>query len=648
MEQTLRDEIIEKLKRGEELPRSYQQLLFPEEQECTLVYPGKAAIDDILSTKAEGAFQIEKEFGTPSEEWQNLLFFGDNLQILNLIRHDEDPLIAGKVKGKVSLIYIDPPFATSGDFKTVGGQSAYSDRKNGADFLEFMRERLLLAKETLSENGTIYVHLDARKSHYIKLLMDEIFHDFEFSEIVWLCGLMGSGDYYPKAHETILCYRAKNAFFHPPNRLGLSTRITGALQKDENGWYYTRGRESSGGMNFLKTYICRDASLSKKEAIAYANKERKQPAWSVWIGKEGIATSYNDYPVGTYAYTSKDSTGYPTQKPELLLKRIIEASSDPGDLVMDFFAGSGTTLAVAEKLGRRWIGCDFGKLSLSTIQKRLLTIKTSRDLQNRKADYGRCVSSFSVATVCSPPHVKQCLEKDYLRLVRKLFALKAVPSAQADINGIRIDGMKDGSLVHCIPCWREDYKKAFLNKTYLQRLHSQMAGRAGEHFFLVAPSEWIVEKNDCIRIGETKYFFLRLPGQILNQWEQSRYQNVNLFLESIGYQHMLLPKVNSKIELLDGHLFLSITAFEAGERTKKGKKRLECFGLSMVCIDEAYNGKWFRGNICLTHKDLMEYKMVSDEGTEKIVIPLCSRAKKVMVVYTDAYGNEFKESFSIL
>lgn len=143
------------------------------------------------------------------------------------------------------------------------------------------------------------------------------------------------------------------------------------------------GRESSGGMNCLKTYICSDPNRSKEQAIEFANSTRKQPVWSVWIGKKEIATEYNDFPVGTYAYTSQDSTGYPTQKPEQLLKRIIQSSTNEGDLVLDFFGGSGTTAAVAEKLGRRWITCDMGKLSFYTVQKRILQIQDSRDLKKK-------------------------------------------------------------------------------------------------------------------------------------------------------------------------------------------------------------------------------------------------------------------------
>lgn len=403
-----RDDLIERLQKGEPIPENYKYKIFPmEPKEYELAYAGKTCREDFMAEAAGSLLppmQVERAFGgkgwPPSADgWRNLLVFGDNLQFLNAVYKNEDPLIRDRIKKKVKLIYIDPPFATSDDFQRKDGAMAYTDRKKGAEFIEYLRKRLLLAKEVLADDGTIYVHLDAKMGHYIKVLMDEIFPAFEFSEIVWVCGLMGSGDYYPKAHETIYCYRAKNAYFNPQNRLGLSKRITGALARDENGWYYTRGRESSGGTKHLKTYICRQPSYTKEQAIQFANASRKQPVWSVWIGKKEIAQAYNDFPVGTYAYTSRDSTGYPTQKPELLLRRIILSSTRENDLVMDFFGGSGTTAAVAEKLGRRWISCDIGKLSFYTVQKRLLQISRSADLNRQGKTYGKDARAFIALTL---------------------------------------------------------------------------------------------------------------------------------------------------------------------------------------------------------------------------------------------------------
>ena len=305
---------------------------------------------------------------------------------------------------KVDLVYIDPPFASGADYAkkvflrknpkiadniAVAKQEMdmeelkafeekmYGDIWKKEDYLNWMYENLIAIKSIMNDNGSIYFHIDLNIGHYAKILMDEVFVGYEFNEIVWVCGLMGFGDIYPKAHETIFVYRKADSYFHAPYRRGYSERITNALQKDSEGWYYTRGRETSGGGNNLKTYICNNQKLSKEEAIAEANKNRPQSAWSVWIGKDDIANSYGDYGVGTYAYTEKENVGYATQKPEALLQRVISASSDKEMVVADFFGGSGVTSKVANDLGRKFIHVDIGINSIQTVRDRLIEAKAN-------------------------------------------------------------------------------------------------------------------------------------------------------------------------------------------------------------------------------------------------------------------------------
>lgn len=192
--------LIERLQKGETIPDDYKYKLFPTKQkEYELVYAGKMRKEDILANE-DGVFpvplQVEKVFNgkeylANENEWRNMIVFGDNLQFLKTVYENKDPLIKDKVKGKVKLIYIDPPFATESDFKAEQGQSAYSDKKRGADFIEFLRRRLILAKSLLAPDGSIYVHVDFRKGHYIKIGLDELFKEFEFAEIIWVCGLIG-------------------------------------------------------------------------------------------------------------------------------------------------------------------------------------------------------------------------------------------------------------------------------------------------------------------------------------------------------------------------------------------------------------------------------------------------------------------------
>lgn len=304
-----------------------------------------------------------------------------------------------KEKGvKVDLVYIDPPFASGADYakkvyirrnpKVAEAikqaetevdseelrnfeEKMYGDVWDKERYLNWMYENLVAIKAVMSDTGSIYVHLDYNIVHYVKILMDEIFGGYKFGEISWICGLMGAGERYPKSHETILYFYKEDSTFNPQPRIGYSDRIVNALQKDEAGWYYTRGRESSGGKNCLKTYICTDPNKTKDEAVQWATNNRPQPCWDTWVGKPQIAKVYGDFGTGTYAYTPIENVGYATQKPEALLERIIKASSNEGMLVADFFGGSGVTAAVANKLGRNFIHCDVGINSIETTRDRL-------------------------------------------------------------------------------------------------------------------------------------------------------------------------------------------------------------------------------------------------------------------------------------
>ena len=409
-------EIIRFIEADKPLPDKYRFLLFEDKREVELVWNGKTSevcnivlpfqtIEQVDEPRAEKPSETNMQLalfderGRQLKGWTNKLIWGDNKLVLSSLKNG--PLREEiEVQGGLKLIYIDPPFDVGADFSMeieIGNEKftkdpnileeiAYRDTwgKGTDSFIAMIYERLILMRDLLAEDGSIYVHCDWRVNSHIRVVLDEIFSGFSNSEIIWICGLMGSGKIFPKAHENIYLYRRDKSTFNLQARLGLSSRIINALQKDEEGWYYTRGQESSGGDTWLKTYICSDPAFTKEQAINFANEERPQPVWDVWIGKKELAKEFNDYPVGTYAYTS-EKVGYPTQKPEALLERIIKASSNEGDLVADFFSGSGTTAAVAEKLGRKWIATDLGKFAIHTTRKRMIGVQ--RQLKADGKDY---------------------------------------------------------------------------------------------------------------------------------------------------------------------------------------------------------------------------------------------------------------------
>ena len=642
--------LIEKLAQGEDIPEDFKEKLFPQlKKEYEIQYAGKMRKSDLLADD-DGTFavplQVEKVYNGRREAyddgWRNLIVFGDNLQFLKTIRKNEDPLIKDKVKGKVKLIYIDPPFGTEDDFNSSTGQIAYSDKKNGADFLEALRRRLILAKEILAKNGTIYLHLDSKRSHPVKVIMDEIFEGYDFAEIIWVCGLMGHGTYYPKSHETIFCYKSKDAFFNPPHRLGYSKRITKALQHDEGGWFYTRGKESSGGNKCLKTYISTNASLSKEEAIVEASQNRPQTAWDVWIGKKELAKEFNDFPVGTYAYSPRDNKDYPTQKPEELLERVINASTEEGDIVLDFYGGSGTTAVVAEKLNRKWITCDIGKYSYYSIQKRILQIQDSKSLKNNKDNYGKIARSFVTAnTGIYDLAAMQKLESEkYIEFSLQLFE---VAKKTSKIKGIEFQGeRKDGYPVMVWEFWK--FKESTVDENYLNQLSETLGSRASKRIYIIAPANAISFIEDNYEAGDINFIFLKIPYQVIRELHpvdfskmrqpQSR-KNVNDLDKTIGFHFMQQPNVEAKIEDNNLVIYRFMSTFK-NEDTKQEMANFE--SLSMVIIDYNFNGEEFIMDTCYFKDDIKE-----EDG--KLLIPLENEAKRVCAIFVDIYGNEFKQAF---
>ncbi|MGM0595999.1 MAG: DNA methyltransferase [Myxococcota bacterium] len=294
--------------------------------------------------------ELTKSASEPYPAGLNLLGRGDNLAILSALRQDQLTRDLFQTSNRIKLIYIDPPFATNKNFAQLQTR-AYSDKVTGSRFLEFMACRLTLLHQILAENGAIYVHIDWKYSHYVKLLLDLIFGADNFkNEIIWHFQSGGrTRNFFARKHASIFYYvkSTKTPFYGDAVAVPRGHAKKNNLKKEIDAQGRTFWSIKSNG----KTYKY------------YA--DFQQIPDDVW----------NDIPhLQQHDPQRKITSSYPTQKPEKLLERIIKASSQPGDIVLDAFAGSGTTLAVAHKLQRRWIGMDQSKLSLKTIKKRLFNL----------------------------------------------------------------------------------------------------------------------------------------------------------------------------------------------------------------------------------------------------------------------------------
>lgn len=277
----------------------------------------------------------------------NRLFYGDNLLALDYLLNNKDIHKEIETNGGVKLIYIDPPYNTGKIFKKNTGETCYTDKfKDISDYLNFMYPRLKKAYQLLSNDGSIYVHCDYRTSSYLKLILDEIFGIENFrNEIIWkYTGSLQPKKDFARKHDVIFRYsKSDNVKYNPvyiPYSEGTIARFD---HEDEKGRYKITKRNGKE----YKTYM----------------KEGK-PIEDVWIEDDIV-----DIPI--IMKNSKENVNYPTQKPETLLERIIKSSTNDDDILLDFFMGSGTSLAVAERLCRKWIGVDNGEISIKTVKDRL-------------------------------------------------------------------------------------------------------------------------------------------------------------------------------------------------------------------------------------------------------------------------------------
>ena len=332
--------------------------------------------------------------------WMNRLIYGDNLLAMAaLLAGDEH---TPSLRGKVDLIYIDPPFDSKADYRTkvtlpgveleqrptVIEQFAYSDTWSDgtASYLAMITPRLILMRELLADTGSIYVHLDWHVGHYVKLVMDEVFGKDSFAnEIVWKRGRVvtrtASGQY-PRVTDYLYFYKKSSAAHYQRLFKPYSESTMGLYRYDDgDGRGIYRLQE-------LRDYSDRYIQKFQEEGRLHLDSSGRKFLKQFLEDKEGVAVSDFWEDVESVAYGARDeATGYTTQKPESLIERIIEASCFDGGLVADFFGGSGTTAAVAEKLGRRWITTDLGKPACMIMRKRLIDLEAKPFLYQAIGDY---------------------------------------------------------------------------------------------------------------------------------------------------------------------------------------------------------------------------------------------------------------------
>jgi site-specific DNA-methyltransferase (adenine-specific)/adenine-specific DNA-methyltransferase len=623
------ERIVSLLKEGKPLPEDYKTILFDTKKEYELIYADKEREEDILADTMAVPLQKVKTFrnGKNDNGWMNMLIFGDNLQVLKtLLQMKQD----GKLKNAdgtpgVRLVYIDPPFATRQEFRGSQDQKAYQDKIAGSRFLEFLRKRLIFLRESLSEDGSIYVHLDWKKAHYVKALMDEILGETKFrNDLIWkYFGPTSTEKNFPRKHDIILFYtKSDNYFFNEDATLiEYDDKAMRRYDKlDEEGKQYKLYYEKNGTVR--KAYM-----------------------------KKGKPTEIFEIPF--VQGTAEERIGYPTQKPEALLDRIIKASSNPGDLVLDCFAGSGTTLAVAEKLGRRWIGVDCGKLAIYIMQKRLLNITKSKDLENPKKKYGNACKPFTLynAGLYEYKMIKELPWEQYRDFALKLFQCR---DERHEISKIELSGYLGADSVLVFNY--HEHKDAVMDRGFIDDLHKYLGHKIGKRFFIISPAASVQFLEDYIEKGRTKYYILRIPYSIIEEIHNRGFtkikqpvseMDVNNTVDAVGFDFIQVPTVECKYFLdkpKKADLFnqntkeciINIEKFESKVISRKPLEFANRETLSMVMLDYDFVGEVFDLDEVFYAEELKrngyEVRFAEDKVKDQI-----------MVIYIDIFGNEKRE-----
>jgi DNA modification methylase len=417
------------------LPDKYRFLLFEDKREVELVWNGKSS--DVCNIVLP--FQIIEQIDEPREEeqaqgllfgvdnrgrqhdgWSNKLIWGDNKLILSSLKNGpmRDEI---EKQGGIKLIYIDPPFDVCADFTMdieIGDESftknpgileeiAYRDTwGNGADsYISMIYERLVLMRDLLADDGSIYVHCDWRVSGYIRLTLDTIFGKDNFrNDISWekIKSVKAQTKGFGNKKDTVFYYTKSSNYTFSQQRVShKDDYISNMYRYEENGRKYRLDNFTQKGQgepkNFGKYGLLSPPSgkhwiwsqdrinegLKNKLIVFSKNNIPSVKRFLDEVEGEAIGDIWNDLnPIGSISH---ERIGYPTQKPESLIERIISASSNEGDIIADFFCGSGTTVAVAEKLGRKWVATDLGKFAIHTTRKRLLGVQ--RELKKSGKHY---------------------------------------------------------------------------------------------------------------------------------------------------------------------------------------------------------------------------------------------------------------------
>lgn len=670
-----REHLVALLQDGQALAAEWQHVLFPpERRECELLYAGKQRGEEVIAETMAVPLQRVRAFGRNGDGWHNQLIFGDNLQVMKTLLEmkNRGELASADGSPGVRLVYIDPPFASKQEFRGSQDQKAYQDKVAGAAFIESIRRRLLLIREILSPDGSLFFHTDNRKAHYLKVILDEVFGENNFRNEIILPGRASKNIQQQFAEISRLNVRHDTLFWYTAS---VSTRFSPLwidkhkMEHPDGRWHHFWSNADRPSMRYklfgtkpTKGQWTWKEERAKRAVANYQRFEREGGGRTVheyWRDTgstfEFIRKSPDD---GTPQYWRSpadtrladtvwsgvriynNSTNYPTEKHEALLAQILNLASSEGDLVLDAFAGSGTTLTVADKMKRRWIGIDSGKLSIYTVQKRLLNLTAGIGSGGPKlktkpfALYNAGLYDFSKLRALPWP--------DWRFFALRLFGCKDEPHR---VGGMHLDGKLRGASVLVFNHLEHPDRR--IDEETIETIHAEIGKMVGRRFFIVAPRGVFDFQQDYIDLGGVRYFALRIPYSVINELHHRQFtslqqpsaeEQLNNIVEAVGFDFIHPPVVEwlANNEAPVGELIpmacLRITKFESQIRLGGGhvEDRASC---SMVLFDLDFDGDVFNFDKVFYAHQLKEAGWTAWFPTEEV-------GETVMVVFIDIYGNE--------
>jgi adenine specific DNA methylase Mod len=615
----------------------------------------------VLPAKASGLLASRTE-EIDKNAWHNRLIYGDNLLAMQALLAGDPETGLPSMRGKIDLIYIDPPFDSKADYRTkitlpgttveqrptVIEQFAYSDTwKDGtASYLKMLYPRLVLMRELLSDKGSIYVHIDWHVGHYVKILMDEIFGKDNFrNEIIWKRDAAGKGaktisKQWPRVHDSLFFYTKSEERYFSQQYTGLTElQLKEYRYQDPDGRKFKRttlGDYSEKSIEELRKKGLIYVSSTGQEYKKYYLDEAKVTIDNIWVDVLGFGVRTS----------SKERLDYNTQKPSDLLERIIEASCPKGGIVADFFAGSGTTGAVAEKLGRRWIMSDIGKPAVMITRKRLID-------QEAKPFLYQSIGDYQKETFASSRMFRRI--GDLAQVILRLYGAEPFNEEQSPnrnlgyIKGTRtlviVDSPSKMTGLHTL-------RKA-------QELRESFLG--GWDKVVVLGWNFVFNMGAIIQeLNDTRLDVLVIPPDLLDRlkkkWKKGEYEKLvnsgQIRFSSLQYLAVREPVIDERtddsVEIqiqLDNYILLSPDTLPLDDKDKEKIQAimsedplalLEYWSIDPDYDGEVFRSKWqdYRGN---TDMDNDEFRVVPEA---RLIVPKKAGKRTICVKAVDVFGFE--------